>query len=502
MNAILDKPVSLKWTVAITVFGSTAAYFIPRPSSNWQISNNQLFITKNIQRIFKFMAIAEFQSIIIISVFIGVIIVIAFDLIDMVLAALIGICALIVAGVFDRQAMLNIFETSDGSVALLFGGMVVARTLRPTGIFDWVSTRFLILTCGSGKRFLLGLLLLVTPLCAILPNATTVVLLAPIIISVAKSLNVDFVGPLILTAIVSNSAGLITLVGDPATFLVGSSIGMTFIQYLRWVSLGGLLSLLVCIPFMPWLLREVWQTRRELPVELAPTPLAQPLLCAMSLLVLGIMVLLFLFGEQISTPIVPPAVAIIGATLGLLVVYGAKVEAVEKVLQDIDWRTLIFLICMFCLVEAFNKTGLLQSVSQYLYSWFGVNLVAVSLFLLAMVGLASSLLANIPIVAAMLLMVKGYMVTAELVPELALASNFNGWPQPVIPVFVAMMFAGTLGGNATLIGASANIISAGICASHGKPVTFMAFARYGLPLAVAQIAVSAIYVLGLIHYMA
>lgn len=448
------------------------------------------------------MAIVEFQSIIIISVFIGVIIAIAFDLIDMVLAALLGICILIVAGVFDRQAMLNIFETADGSIALLFGGMVVARTLRPTGIFDWAGTRFLILTRGSGKRFLLGLLLLIAPLCAILPNATTVILLAPIIIRVARSLDVDFVGPLILTAIISNSAGLITLVGDPATFLVGSSIGMTFIEYLRSVSLGGLLAVLVCVPFMPLLLPEVWQTRRELPAGLIATPLERPLLCAMSLLVLGIMVLLFLFGEQITIPIVPPAVAIIGATMALLVIYGAKVEAVDKVLQDIDWRTLIFLICMFCLVEAFNKTGLLQGISQHLYSWFGVNLVAISLFLLAMVGSASSLLANIPIVAAMLLMVKGYMVTAELVPELALAQNFNDWPQTLIPVFVAMMFAGTLGGNATLIGASANIVSAGICASHGKPVTFKAFIRYGLPLTVAQIAVSAVYVLGLIHFMA
>lgn len=447
------------------------------------------------------MAVADIQSIIIISVFVGVIIAIAFDLIDMVLAALLGISILIIAGVFDRQALLNIFETADGSIGLLFGGMVVARTLRPTGIFDWAGTRFLIFTRGSGKRFLLGLLLLVAPLCAILPNATTVILLAPIIVRVAKSLEVDFTGPLILTAIVSNSAGLITLVGDPATFLVGSSIGMTFLQYLRWVSLGGLLAVLTCIPFMPWLLREIWQTRRELPAGLAPDPLQQPMLCAMSLLVLAVMVLLFLFGERITIPIVPPAVAIIGATLALLVIYGAKVEAVDKVLQDIDWRTLIFLICMFCLVEAFKKTGILQSISQHLYGWFGVNLIAIALFLLAMVGLASSLLANIPIVAAMLLMVKGYLVTAELVPELALAANFNDWPSNLIPVFVAMMFAATLGGNATLIGASANIVSAGICATYGKPVTFMAFMRYGLPLAAAQIAVSCLYVLGLFYFM-
>ncbi len=101
--------------------------------------------------------------------------------------------------------------------------------------------RFLRATRGSGKRFLLLLIALVAPICAVLPNATTVILVAPIIIRVALALEVDIVGPMVLTAIVSNSAGLLTLVGDPATFLVGSSIGMTFTQYLAKASLGGLL---------------------------------------------------------------------------------------------------------------------------------------------------------------------------------------------------------------------------------------------------------------------
>ena len=90
------------------------------------------------------------------------------------------------------------------------------------------------------------------PFVRFFPNATTVILLAPIIIRVATALKVDFVGPLVLTAIISNSAGLLTLVGDPATFLVGSSIGMSFGQYLQKVSIGGLLSVLVAGPSSPW----------------------------------------------------------------------------------------------------------------------------------------------------------------------------------------------------------------------------------------------------------
>jgi len=337
----------------------------------------------------------------------------------------------------------------------------------------------------------------VSLLCAFLPNATTVILLAPIIIRIAKELDVDFVGPMVVTAIISNSAGLLTLIGDPATFLVGSSIGMTFGQYLQKVSLGGLFNILVLVPLLPVVMKDVWHVQRALPAHLKPKPLARPVMAALSLLVLAAMIILFMFGEYLPTHIVPPAVAIIGATLALLVVYGTKIEPIEKVLKDIDWKTLIFLLCMFCLVEAVNKTGVLQGLSLKFYAWFGVELLVVGIMVLIVVGLGSSVLANIPLVAAMILMLKGYFVVAQLVPEEALGPAFTTWPASSLPVFVAMMFGGTLGGNATLIGASANIVSVGICAANGKSVTFARFMRYGVPMTVCQLAVSAAYVMGL-----
>jgi Na+/H+ antiporter NhaD/arsenite permease-like protein len=115
--------------------------------------------------------------------------------------------------------------------------------------------------------------------------------------------------------------------------------------------------------------------------------------------------------------------------------------------------------------------------------------------MLAGISTNSSLLANIPVVAASILMVKGYFVTAELVPERALGTLFTDWPASTLPVFVAMMFGATLGGNATLIGAAANVVSAGICAAHGKPLRFTTFLRYGVPLTLCQLVVSALYVL-------
>jgi len=125
----------------------------------------------------------------------------------------------------------------------------------------------------------------------------------------------------------------------------------------------------------------------------------------------------------------------------------------------------------------------------------------VALLLLAGIGVLSSLLANIPVVAASLIMTKGYLVAAEAVPELALAGGFTDWPAATLPVFIAMMFGATLGGNATLIGASANIVSVGICASQGERVTFMRFVRYGLPITVVQLAMGALYVLALATLM-
>jgi Na+/H+ antiporter NhaD/arsenite permease-like protein len=442
----------------------------------------------------------DLQIYLTIAIFGGVILLIALDLVDMVVAALLGVSLMLALGLLTTDDLLAAAVTAGGPLALLFGGMVVARVLGKTGIFDRFGERMLRATAGSGRRFLLLLVGFVAVICAFLPNATTVILVAPIIIAVARALKVDFVGPLILTAIVSNSAGMLTLVGDPATFLVGSSIGMSFGQYLQQVSLGGLLAVLAIVPLLPWLMPEVWRVQVTLPPA-APAPgIQRKGFVLLALGALAVMVLLFLFGELLPTQIVPPAVAIIGASLALLVIYGARVEPVDAVLRDIDWKTLVFLGAIFCLVQAFTKTGLLQGLSLQLYESFGAEMTQVALLLLAGIGVLSSLLANIPVVAASLIMTKGYLVAAEVVPELALAGGFVDWPAATVPVFIAMMFGATLGGNATLIGASANIVSVGICAAQGERVTFGRFLRYGLPITLVQLTMGAAYVLAMVSF--
>jgi len=432
-----------------------------------------------------------------IGIFAAVIVAIALDLIDMALATLLGVCLMIGAGILVTEDFVASGQSAGGPLALLFGGMVVAHVLEKTGLFERMGAPFLRATGGSGKRFLLLLILGVSVVCAVLPNATTVILLAPVIIRVAQALDVPFVPPMILTAIVSNAAGLLTLVGDPATFLVGSAIGMSFGEYLRKVSLGGVLAVLVIVPLLPWLMADVWKVRRVLPAPKPLPKLERPAFATLALVVLAVMVLLFLFGENLPVNLGPPPVAIIGATLGLLVVYGARVEPVEEVLRAVDWKTLLFIGAIMAMMQGFTKTGLLQGMALTLYGWFGTDFTLVALAMLAGIGLLSSVLANIPVVAASVVMAKGYLVAAEAVPELALAADFTDWPAATLPVFVGMMFGGTLGGNATLIGASANVVAVNICAREGRRVTFGQFMRYGVPITAAQLAVGALYVLAL-----
>ena len=216
-----------------------------------------------------------------------------------------------------------------------------------------------------------------------------------------------------------------------------------------------------------------------------------------ALSVLAGMIALFVLGENLPARVAPPAVAIIAASLALLVIYTMKVEPVDEVMRDVDWKTLIFLMSIFWLVEVVIKTGIVQSMSHILYAAFGANQLAVGIVMLAGIAIFSSVLANTPVVAASILLIKGYLVIAEVVPEEAMGAVFTGWPDTTLPVFIAMMFGATLGGNSTLIGAAANVVAAGICAKQGRKVTFMTFLRYGLPLTACQLVVAALYVLAM-----
>ncbi len=126
------------------------------------------------------------------------------------------------------------------------------------------------------------------------------------------------------------------MVGDPATFLVGQAAGLSFVHYLETISPGGLLSILIVIPLMPWLFRPAWKARRRMSPNLRPNPIARPGFCLLSLGALAVMVGLFLVGDYLPIPIIPPSAAIIGASLALLALHVSRYESTEAVFRDID----------------------------------------------------------------------------------------------------------------------------------------------------------------------
>ena len=174
--------------------------------------------------------------------------------------------------------------------------------------------------------------------------------------------------------------------------------------------------------------------------------------------------MLFIYGEELPNPIAPPAAAIIGSALLLMIVFVTKLDDVGNILHDIDWESLLFLICIFILVGALDKTGVIADLGQFLGMFFGSNVVLASLLLLAGIGVLSSVVPNVALVVAMLPLVKQYAVGAGLVAPGMFEAGYGHIPSTVLPLFFAMCFGATLGGNATLLGAGSNIIAAGICA--------------------------------------
>ena len=198
------------------------------------------------------------QAAIAAATFIGVILLIITEWIHLTVAAFLGALILVLTHVMTLNDAIEYIGRSHGTLGLFFGVMVMVRAFEPTKVFDYLATQIVLLAKGKGKNLLLGIVAITTPICAVLPNATTVMLLAPLIPPMAEEVGVDFVPLLILMVFVANSSGLLTIVGDPATFIVGDAINMSFTDYLLKLSLGGAIAVGVILVMLPWLFPEIW----------------------------------------------------------------------------------------------------------------------------------------------------------------------------------------------------------------------------------------------------
>jgi Na+/H+ antiporter NhaD/arsenite permease-like protein len=440
--------------------------------------------------------VENWQAVLSVITFVGVIVLVMTEWVHLTIAALLGALLLVFTNVMTLPEAVGYIGNSHGTLGLFFGVMVLVRAFEPTKIFDYLATQIVLLAKGEGKRLLLGIVGIVTPICAVLPNATTVMLLAPLIPPMAQEVGINFVPLLILMVLIANSAGLLTLVGDPATFIVGDAINISFTDYLLQLSLGGVIAVAVVVATLPLLFRKIWNTKLDNLEELPHPQINHPKALIFGAVIVAFVLLFFVIGESLPFPISPAAVALLGAALALLLSHHSKIDSVNNILRDVDWSTLIFFMSIFVLIGGLEKTGVINGLSGILAAILGKNIFLGSLVLLFFVGILSSVVPNIPLVVGMVPLLKQYVVTVGLAPAEVLAQDFQGqFPAEVLPLFYAMMFGATLGGNGTLVGASSNIVAAGISEQHGRRISFRTFLHYGIPVMLLQLVASGLYVL-------
>ncbi|MEQ8752071.1 MAG: SLC13 family permease [Coleofasciculus sp. G1-WW12-02] len=435
------------------------------------------------------------SQIIAFSTFAGVIILIMTEWMHLTIAAFLGALLLIFIHIMTLNEAVEYISQSYETLALFFGVMVLVRAFEPTKLFDYLATQMVVLAGGEGKRLLLGIVAITTPICAMLPNATTVMLLAPLLPPLAQEIGVNFVPLLILMVLVANSAGLLTLVGDPATFIVGDAVNISFIDYLMQLSLGGGIAVAVIVVMLPFLFPKTWQKKLDNLNQLPHPKIQHPRVLMAGGFIMVFVLVFFVVGDSLPIPISPAAVALMGAALALLLAHHSKIDTVNNILRDVDWSTLLFFMSIFVIIGGLEKTGIVSGLSRLLAVLLGQNIFLGSILLLFLVGLLSSVVPNIPLVVAMVPLLKQYLVNVGYVGADVLSPTFEGqFPPEVLPLFYAMMFGATLGGNGTLVGASSNIVAAGISELHGRRISFKTFLGYGVPVMVIQLVTAALYI--------
>lgn len=325
----------------------------------------------------------NWQAILSIITFITVIVLIMTEWVHLTIAAFLGALLLVFTNVMTLQEAVGYIGNSHGTLGLFFGVMVLVRAFEPTKIFDYLATQMVLLAKGDGKRLLLGIVGITTPICAVLPNATTVMLLAPLIPPMAQEIGINFVPLLILMVFVANSAGLLTLVGDPATFIVGDAINISFTDYLLKLSLGGVIAVAAVTATLPFLFRKIWRTKLENLEQLPHPEINHPRVLAVGTLIIAFVLLFFVIGESLPVPISPAAVALLGAALALLLSHHSKIDSVNNILRDVDWSTLIFFMSIFVLIGGLENWGnqwFIRNISNSLRKKYCLRFASFSIF--------------------------------------------------------------------------------------------------------------------------
>jgi Na+/H+ antiporter NhaD/arsenite permease-like protein len=408
------------------------------------------------------------------GVFLVAYVLIASERFDRTVVALLGGFGVVALGVIDQH---EAFRAIDLNVVfLLVGMMVMAGILARTGFFELVAIRAVKLSDGRPFRLLVTLALVTAVLSAFLDNVTTVVLLVPITFSIARALAISPYPFLVSQILASNIGGTATLIGDPPNILIGSHAGLDFGAFL--VNLGPVVVVTMAVFLLT--LRVFFAAELDVDGERREAVLALNERLAVHdrrLLIVGLVILAFtILGFLLHKPLglEVATIALLGAAALML---AGRVDPHEA-LREVEWSTIFFFVGLFVLVESIVQTGIAAGVATRIADVAGGHTGAASIAVLWFSALASAIIDNIP-------------YTASAIP---VVEDLTAQGLPGEPLWWSLALGACLGGNLTIVGASANVVVANMARRAGYAISFGQFLKYGSVVVVESLLIASAYV--------
>ncbi|NRD78250.1 ArsB/NhaD family transporter [Bacillus sp. BRMEA1] len=391
--------------------------------------------------------------------------------------AMIGGILMILLGILDQVKALHYIDFN--TLGLLAGMMMIVGITAETGLFNFIAIWAAKKVKGDPLRILLALGTITAIGSAFLDNVTTVLLMVPVTFNITKHLKVNPIPYLISEIIASNVGGTSTLIGDPPNIMLGSAVKeltfMTFIQNLTAISF---FILFVNIGILAFVYRKQLQAPAQLRASLMKLNekevLTDKKLLTKSLLALGLTILGFFLHQVLHLE--SATIALSGAFLLLLLTGETHLE---KAFEKVEWTTLFFFIGLFVLVSGLVETGVISLLANYSIHLTKGDTTSTAILILWVSALASAFIDNIPFVATMIPMIKD-------MGELGV--------QHLEPIWWSLSLGACLGGNGTLIGASANVIVADLAAEQGYKISFGKFLIISFPLMILSIIICTVYI--------
>lgn len=413
------------------------------------------------------------MKIIAVAVFLIVILLIITERVHRTAAAMAGAVVLILTGVMSADKALSYIDFN--TIGVLVGMMIFVAIVRQSGMFEYIAVRAAKAVHGDPWKIMVAFTLITALLSAILDNVTTVLLVGPMSIAIARMLKIDPVPFLMGQILASNVGGTATLIGDPPNIMIGSAAHLSFMDFLDNTGFTVLFILVVLILLM----KIVYEKKIELGTvdtsaveELDPSKsITNRALMRKGIIVLICVIVGFMFHDKLG--IDSCVVALTAAAVMLII----GREDVDQAIQDVEWTTILFFMSLFVVVGGLTETGIIKELASKIIDATDGHPMMTMLVLLWASALLSSILDNIPFVAT-------------LIP-LILAMQADG--MDVTSFWWAISLGACLGGNGTMIGASANVVLSDISTKHGYPITFKSYLKVGMPFMLLSIVISTVF---------